>query len=184
MVGIPLFVLIALVDLAVGVVLRQTRSGAPVYAVGRNPDAAEILGIRKGLVTFVVFSVCGLLAGVAGVMWGMEFGTINATAATGVTLQVIAAVVVGGVNIVGGSGTVVRGGARSVVPGFIYNALILVRLSQFWLQAIYGVVILIAVAVDAFLLPVAVGAGRGGDEQRPARPPRVPLDGRRCSRSS
>ena len=71
-------------------------------------------------------------------MWGIEFGTINATAATGVTLQVIAAVVVGGVNIFGGSGTVVGAALGALFLGFISNALILLRLSQFWLQAIYG----------------------------------------------
>jgi rhamnose transport system permease protein len=151
--GIPVFVLIALVVVVVcGVVLRQTRFGRSVYAVGSNPEAASILGIRTGLVTFVVFSVCGLLCGIAGVMWGILFGTINATAATGVTLQVIAAVVVGGVNIFGGSGTVFGAALGALFLGFISNALILLRLSQFWLQALYGVVILIAVAVDAVLL--------------------------------
>lgn len=150
---IPLFVLIAVVIVTVSaVVLRQTRFGRSVYAVGSNPEAAEILGIRKGVVTFVVFSVCGLLAGVAGVLWGIQFGTINATAATGVTLQVVAAVVVGGVNIFGGSGTVVGAALGAYFLGFISNALILLRLSQFWLQALYGLVILVAVALDAALL--------------------------------
>ena len=153
LVGIPVFVLIALAIVVVcAVVLRQTRFGRSVYAVGSNPEAAGILGIRTGLVTFVVFSVCGLLSGIAGVMWGILFGTINATAATGVTLQVVAAVVVGGVNIFGGSGTVVGAALGALFLGFISNALILLRLSQFWLQALYGVVILIAVAVDAVLL--------------------------------
>ena len=153
LVGIPVFVLIALAIVVVcAVVLRQTRFGRSVYAVGSNPEAAGILGIRTGLVTFIVFSVCGLLSGIAGVMWGILFGTINATAATGVTLQVVAAVVVGGVNIFGGSGTVVGAALGALFLGFISNALILLRLSQFWLQALYGVVILIAVAVDAVLL--------------------------------
>jgi rhamnose transport system permease protein len=151
--GIPLFVVIAVVVVAVvAVILRQTTFGRQVYAVGSNPEAAEILGIRTRLITVVTFAACGLLAGVAGVMWGMEFGTINATAATGVTLQVVAAVVVGGVNINGGSGTVVGAALGALFLAFIQNALILLRLSQFWLQAIYGVVILIAVLIDASLL--------------------------------
>jgi rhamnose transport system permease protein len=151
--GIPLFLVIAVVIVTVSaLLLRQTRFGRSVYAVGSNPEAAEILGIRRSLVTFVAFSICGLLAGVAGVMWGIEFGTINATAATGVTLQVVAAVVVGGVNIFGGSGTVLGAALGALFLGLISNALILLRLSQFWLQAIYGLVILIAVAVDAVLL--------------------------------
>jgi rhamnose transport system permease protein len=151
--GIPLFLLIAVVIVAVvGIVLRQTRAGRQVYAVGSNPEAAATLGIRTRRITFAVFAVCGLLSGVAGVLWGMEFGTINASSATGVTLQVVAAVVVGGVNIFGGSGTVVGAGLGALFLAFLANALILLRLSQFWLQAIYGGVILVAVALDAALL--------------------------------
>ena len=97
-------------------------------------------------------------------MWGMEFGTINATAATGVTLQVIAAVVVGGVNINGGSGTVVGAALGALFLAFIQNALILLRLSQFWLQAIYGLVILLAVILDGALLR-AVQRSRGRRSQ-------------------
>jgi rhamnose transport system permease protein len=150
--GVPIFVWIALVVIAIAtVVLRQTRFGRQVYAVGSNPEAATILGIRTRLVTFAVFSVCGLLAGLAGVMWGIEFGTINATAASGVSLQVIASCVVGGVNIFGGSGTPVGAGLGALFLAFISNALILLRLSQFWLQAIYGAVILVAVWLDALL---------------------------------
>ena len=72
----------------------------------------------------------------------MEFGTINGTSATGVVLAVVAAVVVGGVNIFGGSGTLAGAALGALFLGFIANALILVGLSQFWLQAIYGLVIL------------------------------------------
>jgi rhamnose transport system permease protein len=83
--GIPIFVLVALVVVVIGsVVLRSTRFGRQVYAVGSNAEAAAILGIPSRLVVFVAFSACGLLAGVAGVMWVMEFGTINGTSATGV----------------------------------------------------------------------------------------------------
>jgi rhamnose transport system permease protein len=67
-------------------------------------------------------------------------------------LAVVAAVVVGGVNIFGGSGTLVGAALGALFLGFIANALILVGLSQFWLQAIYGVVILVAVTADAFIL--------------------------------
>ena len=150
--GIPVFVLIAVVIVAIGtVLLRSTRFGRQVYAVGSNPEAAAILGIRSRLVVFVAFSVCGLLAGVAGVMWVSEYGTINGTTATGAVLAVVAAVVVGGVAIFGGSGTLAGAALGALFLGFIANALILVGLSQFWLQAIYGAVILLAVSADAVL---------------------------------
>jgi rhamnose transport system permease protein len=151
--GIPLFVLVAVVVVVIGsVILRSTRFGRQLYAVGSNPEAAAILGIPSRLVVFTAFSLCGLLAGVAGVMWVMEFGTINGTSATGVVLAVVAAVVVGGVNIFGGSGTLAGAALGALFLGFIANALILVGLSQFWLQAIYGLVILVAVGLDAALL--------------------------------
>jgi rhamnose transport system permease protein len=151
--GIPIFVIIAVVVVAIGsVILRWTRFGRQVYAVGSNPEAAAILGIPSRLVVFIAFSVCGLLAGLAGVMWVMEFGTINGTSATGVVLAVVAAVVVGGVNIFGGSGTLAGAAIGALFLGFIANALILVGLSQFWLQAIYGLVILLAVAADAIIV--------------------------------
>ena len=151
--GVPLFVLIAVVVVVIGsVVLRFTRFGRQLYAVGSNPEAAAILGIPARLVVFIAFSLCGLLSGLAGIMWVIEFGTINGTSATGVVLAVVAAVVVGGVNIFGGSGTLVGAALGALFLGFIANALILVGLSQFWLQAIYGLVILLAISADAIIL--------------------------------
>ena len=151
--GIPIFVLVAVVIVIIGsFVLRSTRFGRQVYAVGSNPEAASILGIPSRFVVFTAFSACGLLSGVAGVMWVMEFGTINGTAATGSVLAVVAAVVVGGVAIFGGSGSLAGAALGALFLGFIANALILVGLSQFWLQAIYGLVILLAVSADAIIL--------------------------------
>ncbi len=151
--GVPIFVVIAvLIVLAGSVLMRSTRFGRQLYAVGSNPEAAAVLGIRSRLVVFTAFSLCGLLAGVAGVMWVIEYGTINGTAATGVVLSVVAAVVVGGVNIFGGSGSLAGAALGALFLGFIANALILVGLSQFWLQAIYGLVILASVSADALIL--------------------------------
>ena len=151
--GVPLYVVIAIIIVALAsFILQQTGFGRQVYAVGSNPEAAAILGIRSRLVAFVVFALSGLLGGVAGVLWGARFGTINATAASGVVLQIVAAVVVGGVNIFGGSGTVYGAALGALFLALIANALTLLHLSQFWLQAIYGAVILVAVAADAVIV--------------------------------
>jgi rhamnose transport system permease protein len=150
--GIPMFVvLVVVVVVLFSAVLRWTRFGRMVYAVGSNPDAAAVLGIPARGVVFAAYTLCGLLAGAAGVLWVMEFGTINGTSATGVVLAIVAAVVVGGVNIFGGSGSVIGAVIGAFFLGFVANALILVGLSQFWLQAIYGLVILIAVSADALI---------------------------------
>ena len=150
--GIPVFVVGTVSIVIIGsLLLRSTRFGRQIYAVGSNPEAAEILGIPSRRVIFVAYSVCGMLAGLAGIMWVIQFGTINGTAATGATLAIVAAVVVGGVNTLGGSGTLAGAAIGALFLGFIANALILVGLSQFWLQAIYGVVILLAISSDQLI---------------------------------
>ena len=83
---------------------------------------------------FGAFAASGLLCGCAGVLWGARFGTVNAFAANGLELQVIAAVVVGGVNIFGGSGTAFGAVLGAILLGTIDSSLTLLRLSQFWLQ--------------------------------------------------
>ncbi|MGD0863551.1 MAG: ABC transporter permease, partial [Candidatus Limnocylindrales bacterium] len=98
-----------------------------------------------------VFALAGMLAGVAGVLWGIEFGQLYASSASGETLAVIAAVVVGGVSIAGGSGTVVGAAIGALFLGLINNALTVLNLPQEWLQVIYGAVILFAVATDALV---------------------------------
>ncbi len=151
--GIPDFVLLVIVVVAIGsVFLRSSRFGRQIYAVGSNPEAAAVLGIPTRRVIFTAFALCGLLSGMAGVLWVIEFGTINGTSATGVSLSVVAAVVVGGVNIFGGTGTVAGAALGALFLGFIANALILIGLSQFWLEAIYGLVILVAVSADSAIL--------------------------------
>ncbi len=151
-VGIPALILFAAaIALIFAYLLRSSRSGRQLYAIGSNPDAARLVGIRSNLLIFGTFLISGLLCGFAGVLWGARFATVDATAATGLELQVIAAVVVGGVNIFGGSGTILGAMLGAIVLGTIDNALNLLKLSQFWLQAIDGAAILVAVTLDAFI---------------------------------
>ncbi len=151
--GIPVFVLVAVVIVAlVGLFLGKTKFGRQIYAVGSNEEAAAIMGIRSRTVTFSVFALCGVLGGVAGVMWGIYFGTIYATSASGIVLQIVAAVVVGGVTISGGAGTVVGAALGALFLALINNALLVLQLPQELLQAIYGAVILVAVSADALLI--------------------------------
>jgi rhamnose transport system permease protein len=150
--GIPVFVIVGFVIVVVmATVMRYTRFGRRTYAVGSNAEAATILGIRSRLHVFAALSICGLLAGVAGILWGMEFGTIYATSASGVSLQIIAGAVVGGVSIAGGAGTVVGAALGALFLALVNNALLVLLLPQELLQAIYGLVILIAVSADAVI---------------------------------
>src|SRR5438876_5443243 len=150
--GIPALLLFAAaIALIFAYLLRSSRSGRELYAIGSNPEAARLVGIHSNLLVFGAFLMSGLLCGFAGVLWGARFATVVATAATGLELQVIAAVVVGGVNIFGGSGTILGAVLGAIVLGTIDDALNLLKLSQFWLQAIDGAAILVAVTLDAFI---------------------------------
>src|SRR5579884_2007343 len=150
--GIPLLIwFAAILAILFGYWLHASRTGRQLYAIGSNPEAAHLIGIRSNLLVFITFAISGLLCGFAGVLWGARFATVDATAATGLELQVIAAVVVGGVNIFGGSGEVLGAMLGALVLGTIDNALSFLRVSQFWLQAIDGAAILIAVTLDAFI---------------------------------
>ncbi|GAC1434881.1 MAG: ABC transporter permease [Ktedonobacteraceae bacterium] len=150
--GIPALILFAAaIALIFAYLLRFSRTGRELYAIGSNPEAARLVGIRSNSLIFGAFLLSGLLCGFAGVLWGARFATVNSTAATGLELQVIAAVVVGGVNTFGGSGTILGAILGAIVLGTVNDALNLLKLSQFWLQAIDGGAILVAVALDAFI---------------------------------
>ena len=150
--GIPTLILIAgVIAVIVGYFLHASQTGRQLYAVGSNPEAANIIGIRRDWLVFAAFAASGLLCGLAGVLWGARFATVDSTNATGLELAVIAAVVVGGVNIFGGSGTILGVMLGAIVLGTLQNALNILSVSQFWLQALYGAAIIGAVVLDAFI---------------------------------
>jgi len=128
--------------------LRSFRSGRELYAIGSNPDAARLAGIPIGKRVFTAFVVSGALAGIAGVLWAARYGTIDSTAGTGYELQVVAAVVVGGVAIFGGSGSVVGAALGALLLNTINSALYVLGISSFWDQAIAGMLLLTAIALD------------------------------------
>jgi rhamnose transport system permease protein len=147
--GVPyLAVAIAVVVIAAAYYLRSFRSGRELYAIGSNPDAAHLAGIPIARRVFTSFVVSGALAGIAGVLWAAQYGTIDSTAGTGYELQVIAAVVVGGVAIFGGSGSVVGAAIGALLLNTINSALYVLGISSFWDQAIAGALLLGAIALD------------------------------------
>lgn len=150
---LPNLVIIAIViAIIVYYYLNYTRPGRDIYAVGSNPDAARVAGIRVQWVIFEVYLVSGLLCGLAGVLWASRFESAQTNTATGFMLPTIAAAVVGGVNIFGGSGTVTGVLLGALLLGIINNSLTLVRISPFWQLAAQGLLILLAVVVDAVVL--------------------------------
>ena len=131
--------------------LRSYRWGRELYAIGSNPDAAVLAGVPVGRRVLAAFIASGAVAGLAGALWTARFGTVDAAAGTGFELQVIAAVVVGGVAIFGGSGTVVGAALGALLLSTIGSALVVLRVPAFWLQAIAGALLLGAIALDRLI---------------------------------
>ncbi len=127
--------------------------GRRLYAIGSNPEAAEFVGLPVKWTVFSAFVLCGALAGLAGFMFLARFGNITVVAGLGLELQSVAAVVVGGVNIFGGSGTVVGAMLGAILIDLLEQSLIRwLEISEFWRDAILGLLILFAVAIDAVVL--------------------------------
>lgn len=146
---IPLLVIIAAVIMVVaGLVLRGTRLGREFYAIGSNTQAASVLGLRVPQRVVLAFVFSGSLAGLTGALWASNYATVDSRAATGIELNVIAAVVVGGVAILGGSGTILGVALGTLTLLVIQNGLSLMRVDPLWLQAVYGVVIVAAILLD------------------------------------
>lgn len=151
--GLPNLVIFALiVAVLVHYFLNYTRPGRDIYTYGSNPEAAKVAGIRTQRIVFMVFVISGVAAGLAGVLWASRFEAAQTNTASGFELQTIAAAVVGGVSVLGGSGSVVGVILGALLLGMIENSLTLVRISPFWQLAAQGLLILLAVVLDSAVL--------------------------------
>jgi rhamnose transport system permease protein len=133
-------------------VLVYLAYGRRLYAIGSNPDAAQMAGLPTRRTVLLAFVLCGALSGLGGFMYLARIGTISSNAAQGLHMQVIAAVVVGGVNIFGGSGTMIGMMLGAVLMGILEQSLIRMQINEFWKDAFFGLFILLAVATDALLM--------------------------------
>jgi rhamnose transport system permease protein len=150
--SIPVLTLIAAVVLVVvGYYLHTARSGRELYAIGSDPDAADLFGLKVGRRVLFAFVTSGALAGLAGVVYVARYGTVSSGAGYGIELQAVAAAVIGGVAIFGGSGTVWGAAIGGFLLVTINRALPILGISDFWQQAVVGALILTAVALDRVL---------------------------------
>jgi rhamnose transport system permease protein len=147
-----LLVLAIIVVVIFQIVLTYLPFGRRLYAIGSNPEAAHVAGLPSKRIVFVAYLLCGALAGLGGFMFLARFGTITVGAAVGLELQVVAAVVVGGVNIFGGSGTLMGVLLGSMLIGTLEQSLIRMNVNEFWKDALLGLFILIAIASDALII--------------------------------
>ncbi|MBK5247155.1 MAG: ABC transporter permease [Peptostreptococcaceae bacterium] len=131
--------------------INHTRTGRQIYQVGSNPNAAEISGIPKLRVIWLVYTLMGALAGLAGVLWVSRFASAQGDTAVGYEMSVIAACVLGGVSLSGGSGKVSGLVLGVILLGILHNALPLINVSPFWQQGIQGAVILGAIILNVLV---------------------------------
>jgi rhamnose transport system permease protein len=150
--GVPwLAIIVAIVVGVVGYAMRSFRACRDLYAIGSNPDAADLAGIPAGRRVFTAFVVSGALAGLAGALFLALHAQVDVTGGSGYELTVVAAVVVGGVAIFGGSGTVLGAALGALLLNTINQALVASKISAFWNDAIAGALLLGAIAFDRWL---------------------------------
>lgn len=150
--GVPTFAWIALgVALVGAAILRWAPWARDFYAIGSNPDAARVAGIHTGRRVVMAFVMCGALSGLGGFMWASRYPTVDAVSATDFELDVITAVVIGGVNVFGGSGSVLGVVLGAVLVATIQNGFTLLHLSEFWKLFFNGFAIVVAVAINALV---------------------------------
>lgn len=147
-VGLALLVIVIF-----GFLLRYTSYGRRLYAIGSNPEAAHIAGFRSQLIVFTAFVLSGALAGLAGFMFLARFGNITVVAGLGIELESVAAVVVGGISINGGVGTVTGALLGAILINVLEQSLIRwLSISEFWRDFLLGFLILLAVAADSIIM--------------------------------
>lgn len=150
--GVPWLAIIVVVVVAIaGYAMRTFRASRDLYAIGSNPEAAALAGIPAGRRVFSAFVISGTLAGLAGTLFLALHAQVDNSGGLGYELTVVAAVVVGGVAIFGGSGTVVGAALGALLLNTINQALVASKVSSFWNQAVAGALLLAAIAFDRWL---------------------------------
>jgi inositol transport system permease protein len=148
-VPVPVIIFVAVAILA-HIVLRYTRFGRQVYAVGGNPEAARLSGLNVRRLIGSVYVIMGFFAGLGGFVLSARLNSSEAVAGVGYELTVIASAVIGGTSLFGGVGTIFGTVIGTVLIGVLLNGLVLLDVSSYIQQIIIGVIIVLAVAFDTF----------------------------------
>lgn len=150
--GLPLLAWIAIgIALLGALILRWAPWGRDFYAIGSDPQAARLAGIPVGWRVMATFAISGALAGLGGFFFVARFAGIDVTAGQGFELTVITAVVIGGVNVFGGSGSILGATIGAILVSTINNGFTLLKISYFWLTLVEGVGIVAAVTMNALI---------------------------------
>jgi inositol transport system permease protein len=148
-VPVPVIIFLVFAILA-HIVLRYSRYGRQVYAVGGNPEAARLSGLNVRAVVTSVYVIMGFFVGLGAFVLAARLNSAEAVAGTGYELTVIASVVIGGTSLFGGVGTIFGTVIGTILIGVLLNGLVLLNVSSYIQQIIIGVIIVLAVAFDTF----------------------------------
>lgn len=143
-------VIMTIIAIVMGLVLKKSRFGRNVYAIGSNEEAAYLSGINVTRTKIWVYTVSGMMCGIAGIILTSRLVSAQPTAGTLYELDAIAAVVIGGASLMGGVGTVLGTIIGAFIMGVLRNGLNLLNVSPFWQQIAIGAVVILAVYVDNF----------------------------------
>ena len=150
--AIPVLFIVAVVVLGiVGYYLYAHRGGREMYAIGSDPDAAVLYGLRVRRRVLSAFVLSGALAGLAGVVYAARYANVSSSTGAGIELEAVAAVVIGGVAIFGGSGTVWGAALGAMLLVTIDRALPILGIPAFWQRAVVGALIIGAIVLDRVL---------------------------------
>lgn len=150
--GINYMVIISIIVVAItAYFLNYTRLGRQIYAVGNSEESAKISGINTKRVKLFVYSIMGLLAGLAGILYVCKYAAAQGETAKGYELNIIAACVLGGVSVSGGIGKVHGAVLGALLLGVLTNALPLLQVSPFWQEFVKGIIILISIISNVLI---------------------------------
>ncbi|MEP3278985.1 MAG: ABC transporter permease [Stappiaceae bacterium] len=149
--GVPVVFLMALLLVAIAwFVLNRTVFGRLIYGIGNNEEAVRLAGHPVFWYKVAAFTICGLTAGIAAIVYMARLSIASPIAGIGFELNAIAAVIIGGTSLAGGRGSVIGTLLGAFIIGVLANGLILIGLSDFMRQMITGLVIIIAVVLDHY----------------------------------
>jgi rhamnose transport system permease protein len=150
--GINNLILIAVVVYIIAAFfMNKTRTGRKIYAVGNSEESARVSGIKTDRTLIMVYTILGAVAGLGGILYVCKYGVAQGETCTGYEMNVIAACVLGGVSINGGTGRVPGVLLGAILLGILNNAMPLIHVSSFWQEAIRGLIILLSIVANSLI---------------------------------
>lgn len=149
--GLSVFIIpVVIVVFVTWFILRRTMLGRGIYALGSNRESAKRAGFNITLIQLFIYAYVGLLAGIMGVIFVSEVRWVNPVTLVGTELTVIGSVVIGGVKLTGGSGTILGALLGVIIVTLLYNTLVLLGLSSAWNNFFIGIIIIASVAITSY----------------------------------